>query len=128
MLLAWEMLLTRDFNQPLSQRGMSISIALCSIAIVVVVWPAVGFCFPTKTPFSSQLAVIFASYLPTLSRLTNCAFHSGKAMYQEHVKISHFKRFYRTIGTSSSVLRESSVASTLAPVYVVNDLYGQIKL
>ena len=60
----WEMLLTREFNQPLSQRGMSISIALCSIAIVVVVWPAVGFCFPTKILFSSQLAVIFENHLP----------------------------------------------------------------
>ena len=33
----WEMLLAREFNQPHSQRGMCIPIALCSIAIVVVV-------------------------------------------------------------------------------------------
>ena len=59
----WDMLLTRHFNQPLSQRGVSISIALCSIAIVVVVWPAVGFCFPTNKLFSSQLVVIFASQI-----------------------------------------------------------------
>ena len=33
----WEIISTRDFNQPLSQCGMCIPIALCSIAIVVVV-------------------------------------------------------------------------------------------
>ena len=60
----WRMLLTRDFDQPLSERGMCISIALCSIAIVVVVWPAVGLCFPAKTLFAMQLVVIFASHPP----------------------------------------------------------------
>ena len=60
----WEMLSTREFNQPLSQRGMCIPIALCSIAIVAVVWPVVSLCFPAKTLFSPQLVVTFASHPP----------------------------------------------------------------
>ena len=59
-----ERLLSRDFKQSLSQRGMCIPIALCSIAIVAVVWPAVCLCFPAKTLFSLQLVVIFASHPP----------------------------------------------------------------
>ena len=56
----WEMLLTREFNQHISQCGMcrAIPIAFCSIAIVVVVWPAVGLCFPAKTFFSMRFIEI----------------------------------------------------------------------
>ena len=55
---SWEMLLTREFNQHISECGMCIPIAFCSIAIVVVVWPAVGLCFPAKAFFSMRLVEI----------------------------------------------------------------------
>ena len=60
-----EMLLAREFNQPLSQRGMCIPIAFCSVAIVVVVRPAVGLCFQARTLFSMQFVVKFASHSPS---------------------------------------------------------------
>ena len=54
----WEMLLTREFNQHISQCGMCIPIAFCYITIVVVVWPAVGLCIPAKTFLSMRFVVI----------------------------------------------------------------------
>ena len=113
----WEMLVTRDFNQPLSQRGMFIPIALCSIAIVVVDWPAVGSCFPAKTLLCLQLVVIFASHPPTTDPL---CIPFRRAKYEGHVKISYFNRFYRIIETSSSVLRVS-----LVTVNIRSGLRGQ---
>ena len=50
--------LLREFNQHISQCGMCIPIAFCSIAIVVVVWLAVGLCFPAKTFFSMRFVEI----------------------------------------------------------------------
>ena len=58
----WEMLLTREVNQQISQCAMCIPIAFCFIAIVVVVWPAVGLCFPAKTFFSMRFVVIFDTW------------------------------------------------------------------
>ena len=60
-----EMLLTREFNQLISQCGMCIPIAFCFIAIVVVVWPAVGLCFPAKTFFSVRFVVMLTSHPPS---------------------------------------------------------------
>ena len=53
----WEMLLTREFNQHISQCGMCIPIVFCFIAIVVV-WTAVGLCFPAKICFSMRFVEI----------------------------------------------------------------------
>ena len=61
----WEILLTREFNQHISQCGMCVPIAFCFIAIVVVVWPAVGLCFPAKTILSMRFVVIFTSHPPS---------------------------------------------------------------
>ena len=74
----WEMLSNREFNKLLSQRGMCIPIALCSIAIVAAVWPAVGFCFPAKTLFSPAVGgdICKPSYIRL--RLTRCVFHSSR--------------------------------------------------
>ena len=54
----WGMCLTRQYNEPLSQRFMWIPIALCLVVIVVVVWPAVGLCLPEKTSILSVVMVV----------------------------------------------------------------------
>ena len=119
----WEMLLTGESNQTLSQRGMCIPMALCSIAIVAVVWSAGGLCFSAKTLFPG-VGCDICKPSSTLSRLNRCAFHSGRLCTRNMSRLA-------ILIVSIALLRLLRVCfghlqsrSTLALVYVVNDWYG----
>ena len=54
-------------NPSRSVKKCNYQIAGCSIAIVVVVWPAVGLCFQAKIFFSMTFVVIFVSHPPPIA-------------------------------------------------------------
>ena len=106
----WGMLVTRQFNEPLSQRCR----AMC---VPIILFHCrhghglVGYRLMLCSKDSTHPAKvgIFANNFPHPLTFDPCCIPFGQAMYQDHGEISYFDRVYRIIGSSSSVLWPASV-------------------